>query len=328
MGKNGNLHAAKVAKNDEFYTQLDDIAKEMVYYRPHFEGRKVLCNCNDALHTGFAKFFSLQFEILGLKELICTSFAMEEGGHGVVYRYKGDKNGNRVPDIEEWEQAPMEGNGGFNTPEGIALIDEADIVVTNPPFSLFREFIGILMEHNKKFLIIGNMNAIIDKIVFPLLKDNKIWLGTQHIKELVSDSGETKKFGNIIWFTNLDHKRRHEELILYKKYNEEEYPKYDNYDAIEVSKVADIPMDYEGVMGVPVSFMDKYCPDQFEIVGRCENLDSYSLKTKVYTSNECKEAYYSKFGKTGVYDLNASGVLIKDGLKQKVFTRILIRFKK
>ena len=328
MAKNGNLHNAKAAKNDEFYTQLSDIEKELKFYKEHFRNKVVLCNCNDALHTGFATYFSLQFEILGLKELICTSFAMEEGGHGVVYRYKGDKNGNRIPDIEEWEQTPMEGNGGFNTPEGLALIDEADIVVTNPPFSLFREFVGVLMEHNKKFLIIGNMNAIIDKIVFPLLKENKIWLGTQHIKEFVSDSGETKKFGNIIWFTNLDHKRRHEELILYKKYNEEEYPKYDNYDAIEVSKVADIPMDYEGVMGVPVSFMDKYCPDQFEIVGRCENLDSYSLKTKVYTSNECKEAYYSKFGKTGVYDLNASGVLIKNGLKQKVFTRILIRFKK
>jgi hypothetical protein len=152
MAKNGNLHNAKAAKNDEFYTQLSDIEKELKFYKQHFRNKVVLCNCNDALHTGFATYFSLQFEILGLKELICTSFAMNEGEHGVVYRYKGDKNGNRTPDIDEWEQTPMEGNGGFNTPEGIALIDEADIVVTNPPFSLFREFVGILMEHNKKFI--------------------------------------------------------------------------------------------------------------------------------------------------------------------------------
>jgi hypothetical protein len=316
--KNSNLHAAKVAKNDEFYTQLDDIANEMVYYRPHFEGKKVLCNCNDALHTGFAKFFSLQFEILGLKELICTSFAMEEGGHGVVYRYKGDKNGNNVPDIEEWEQTPMEGNGGFNTPEGLALIDEADIIVTNPPFSLFREFIGILMEHNKKFLIIGNMNAIIDKIVFPLLKENKIWLGTQHIKEFVSDSGETKKFGNILWYTNLDHKKRHEEIILYKKYNEAEYPKYDNYDAIEVSKVADIPFDYEGIMGVPITFLDKYCPDQFEIIGIAEGDSGKELGLKPFPPELKKLNPSLRQGQL---------YYMEDGYPVKPYARILIRKK-
>ena len=285
MAKNGNLHNAKAAKNDEFYTQLDDISKEMVYYRPHFEGKKVLCNCNDALHTGFAQFFSLQFEILGLKELICTSFAMNEGEHGVVYRYKGDKNGNRTPDIEEWEQTPMHGNGGFNTPEGIALIDEADIVVTNPPFSLFREFISIMTEHNKKFLVIGNVNAIGYKEIFPLIMDNKLWLGVSNFNKgmyfLVDDDfvyADSYKFdkekdgkkvsrvASICWFTNLDHKKRHEELILYKKYNEEEYPKYDNYNAINVNRYDEIPLDYKGIMGVPITFIDKYCPEQFEIV--------------------------------------------------------------
>jgi hypothetical protein len=289
--KNSNLHAAKVAKNDEFYTQLDDIAKEMVYYRPHFEGKKVLCNCNDALHTGFAKFFSLQFEILRLKELICTSFAMEEGGHGVVYRYNGDKNGNRVPDIEEWEQTPMHGNGGFNTPEGLALIDEADIVVTNPPFSLFREFVSIMMEHNKKFLIIGNVNAITYKEVFPLIKEDKLWLGVSitsgdrvfnvpddYPLEAagcgIDDNGKPFiRVKGIRWFTNLDHKKRHEKLDLYKHYSPEENPKYDNYDVIEVSKTADIPMDYDGVMGVPITFLDKYCPEQFEMLGITENAD-------------------------------------------------------
>ena len=280
MAKNSNLHNARAAKNDEFYTQLSDIEKELKFYKQHFAGKKVLCNCNDALHTGFATYFSLQFEILGLKELICTSFAMNEGEHGVVYRYKGDKNGNRTPDIEEWEQIPMEGNGGFNTPEGLALIDEADIVVTNPPFSLFREFISTMVEHDKKFLIIGNMNAITYKEVFPLIKENKLWLGVRPAtggmwfiideetscgtKKVVDDKllGNTKS----IWFTNLDHAKRHEELILYKKYNEVEYPKYDNYDAIEVGKTCDIPTDYEGVMGVPITFMDKYCPEQFEIL--------------------------------------------------------------
>lgn len=282
--KNSNLHEAKKAKNDEFYTQLSDIEREMKYYRPHFEGKVVLCNCNDALHTGFAMHFSMAFHVYGLKELICTSFNPE--GHGTVYRYHGDTNENGIPDIEEWEQMPMEGNGGFNTPEGIALIDEADIIVTNPPFSLFREFIALLMEHNKKFLILGNMNAITYKEVFPLIKDNKIWAGYKCFgggmnmiqPEDTFDESKTKSFTinekgeiiknimGVIWFTNLDHKKRHEPLILYKRYTPEEFPKYDNYDAIEVSKVCEIPEDYKGVMGVPISFLDKYCPEQFEII--------------------------------------------------------------
>ena len=284
MRKNNNLHEAKRAKNDEFYTQLPDIEREMKYYRPHFAGKTILCNCNDALHTGFATHFSLAFEVYGLKELICTSFNPD--GHGMVYRYHGDTNENGVPDIEEWDKMPMDGNGGFNTPEGIALLDEADIVVTNPPFSLFREFIALLMEHNKKFLILGNMNAITYKEVFPLIKDNKIWAGCKCFgggmdmiqPEETFDESKTTSFSinekgeiiknimGVIWFTNLDHKKRHEPLDLYKKYNPEEYPKYDNYDAIEVSKVCEIPEDYDGVMGVPITFLDKYCPEQFELI--------------------------------------------------------------
>jgi len=315
MANNKILNSAKSGKKDEFYTSLDEISNEVRYYRPHFEGKKVLCNCNDALHTGFAKFFSLQFELLGLKELICTSFAMEEGGHGVVYRYHGDKNGNRTPDIDEWEQIPMHGNGGFNTPEGLALIDEADIVVTNPPFSLFREFISVMVEHNKKFLIIGNVNAIGYKEVFPLIMDNKLWLGVNKKSMIfnVPDDYplEAKtcgidtygkpfiKVNGIRWYTNLDNKVRHEEIILYKKYNEEEFPKYDNYDAIEVNKVADIPLDYEGIMGVPITFLDKYNPDQFEIVGEANH------------------------GKDNDFDLFAP---IVNG--KVLYKRILIRFKK
>ena len=269
MGKkNNNLNAAKAAKNDEFYTSLNSVENELKHYKEHFKNKVVLCNCNDAAHTGFAIYFALQFEFLGLKELICTSFAMKEGEHGVVYRYHGEKRGDYIPPVEGWDKTQLEGDGGFNSAEGLSLIDEADIIATNPPFSLFRDFITILLERDKKFIIIGNMNAITYNEVFPSIRDNKLWLGTQYVKEFVSDSGETKKFGNILWYTNLDYKKRHEPLILYKNYSEEEYPHYDNYDGIEVSKTCDIPMDYEGVMGVPVSFLDKWCPDQFEIVDR------------------------------------------------------------
>jgi hypothetical protein len=269
MGKkNNNLNAAKAAKNDEFYTSLNSVENELRHYKEHFKNKVVLCNCNDAAHTGFAIYFALQFEVLGLKELICTSFAMNEGEHGVVYRYHGEKRGDYIPPVEGWDKTQLEGDGGFNSAEGLSLIDEADIIATNPPFSLFRDFITILLERDKKFIIIGNMNGITYNEVFPSIRDGKLWLGTQYVKEFVSDSGETKRFGNILWYTNLDYKKRHEPLILYKNYSEEEYPHYDNYDGIEVSKTCEIPMDYKGVMGVPVSFLDKWCPDQFEIVDR------------------------------------------------------------
>lgn len=280
---NANLREAKKAKNDEFYTQLSDIEKECAHYRPHFNGATVLCNCNDALHSNFAKYFSLNFEHLGLKRLICTAYKVD-GEHGKVCIYEGDKNGNRVPDIDEWECHMLEGDGGFASEECIALLKEADIVVTNPPFSLFREYVALLMEYNKKFLIIGNMNAITYKEIFPLIKDNQLWLGVtrngcgqmyfridddapQAKGQIVIDGQRMQTIGSSAWFTNLDHAKRHEEIDLYKHYNEEEYPKYDNYDAIEVSKVCEIPMDYDGIMGVPITFLGKYCPTQFEIIG-------------------------------------------------------------
>jgi len=196
--------------------------------------------------------------------------------------------------------------------------------VTNPPFSLFREFITTLMEHNKKFLIIGNANAISYKEVFPLIKENKIWLGTQYVKEFVSDSGETKKFGNILWFTNLDHKRRHEEVILYKKYNETEYPKYENYDAINVDRYDNIPLDYDGVMGVPVTFLDKYCPEQFEIIGLGIANLGLSVGVKPYKPEHKK--YRKEVQKRGAVD---GDLYLMNGDEVKVpYARILIRFKK
>ena len=267
MGKkNNNLNAAKSAKNDEFYTSLSSVENELRHYKEHFKNKVILCNCNDAAHTGFAIYFALQFDVLGLKEVICTAY--NPNGHGFVYRYHGEKKGDYIPPVEGWDKTQLEGDGGFSSAEGLSLIDEADIIATNPPFSLFRDFITILLERDKKFIIIGNMNGITYNEVFPSIRDGKLWLGTQYVKEFMSDSGETKRFGNILWYTNLDYKKRHEPLILYKNYNEEEYPHYDNYDGIEVSKTCEIPMDYKGVMGVPVSFLDKWCPDQFEIVDR------------------------------------------------------------
>ena len=262
--KNENLHKAKVAKNDEFYTRLQDIENELRHYRNHFKGKVVYCNCDDARESNFFKYFSLSFEFLGLKKLITTGY--KENGKGVALVYEGDKNSNRNVDDEEISVTELNGNGDFRSEECIECLKGGDIVVTNPPFSLFREYVAQLMQYGKKFLILGNMNAITYKEIFPYIKNNELWLGIAPIKDFIQPNGEIKKFGNICWFTNLEHNKRNEELILYKHYNPTEYPKYENYDAIEVSKVAEIPMDYEGVMGVPISFLDKYCPNQFRIV--------------------------------------------------------------
>lgn len=264
MAKNSNLHAAKVAKNDEFYTMLTDIEKEMSHYKDFFKGKVVYCNCDDARESNFFKYFSLNFEFLGLKKLITTGYKAE--GKGVVLIYEGDKNGNRKVEDDEIVVRELEGSGDFRSEECIEFLKEADVVVTNPPFSLFRGYVKQLMDYGKKFIIIGSMNAITYREVFPLIQNNELWLGNQNVKEFRSPNGEIKKFGNILWYTNIQHKKRNTPLDLYKRYSNE-YPKYDNYDAIEVSKVSDIPMDYDGIMGVPITFLDKYCPTQFEIVG-------------------------------------------------------------
>ena len=286
MAGNTNLSAAKRAKNDEFYTQLTDIEKELRHYRKHFKDKTVLCNCDDPFESNFFKYFVLNFNRLGLKKLITTCYegsAVAEYRNGKAKPYKAvvttvhDTTGDGGIDMEdvrnlfelgENELTQLEGDGDFRSEECLTLLDDADIVVTNPPFSLFREYVATLMEHQKKFIVIGNQNAITYKEIFPLLKDDDVWLGSTHPKEFIQRDGTTKKFGNICWFTNLDIKKRHEELILVKKYvgHEDEYPKYDNYDAIEVSRVANIPLDYDGVMGVPITFLDKYSSDQFEII--------------------------------------------------------------
>ena len=262
--KNSNLHNAKRAKNDEFYTQLSDIEKEMAHYKDFFKGKIVYCNCDDARESNFFQYFALNFEYLGLKKLITTGY--KESGKGVALIYEGDKNGNKIVEDNEIIIRELEGSGDFRSEECIELLKECDVVVTNPPFSLFREYVAQLMKYGKKFLIIGNMNAITYKEIFPYIKNNELWLGMNWVKDFVQPNGEVKKFGNICWYTNIGHSRRNTELDLYKKYSADEYPKYDNYDAIEVSKVEKIPMDYDGVMGVPITFLDKYCPTQFEII--------------------------------------------------------------
>ena len=278
---NTNLQQAKKNKNDEFYTQLVDIEKELKHYKDYFKGKTVLCNCDDPRVSNFFHYFSYKFEDLGLKKLITTCyknqnfdlFSQNDSEKAIYLIYEDHKQNGRVPDIKDIGIKELEGDGDFRSQECIELLKQADIVVTNPPFSLFREYVAQLVEYDKKFIIIGSQNAITYKETFKLIKENKIWLGYNPVKTFAKPDGTTQTFGNVCWFTNLQTTKRQEELVLYKKYNPEEFPKYDNYDAIEVSKTADIPCDYDGVMGVPITFLDKYNPGQFELIGSNRGVD-------------------------------------------------------
>ena len=258
---NGNLHKAKVNKNDEFYTQLTDIEKELMHYKEHFKDKIVYCNCDDPEWSNFWKYFHLNFAHLGLKKLIATFYHIGASVYKMEYTGGDDNN------ISAGVKIPLTGNGEFRSEECIETLKESDIVVGNPPFSLARPFVEQLVTYNKKFLIIGDLNWITYKEIFPLIKNNEIWLGFNYVKEFTQPDGTIKKFGNKLWFTNLDHSKRHEKLPLWKNYTPKEYPKYDNYDAINVDKVTDIPCDYCDLIGVPITFMNSYCPEQFEIVG-------------------------------------------------------------
>lgn len=258
-----NLAKAKSAKNDEFYTLYTDVAKELAHYQQHFKGKIVYCNCDDPTWSAFWKYFHLNFMVLGLKKLISTHYDKDEPTYKMVYEGGNDNN------IEVGVKTPLQGNGDFRNQECIDLLKESDIVVTNPPFSLFREYVAQLMEYGKKFIIIGSKNAITYKGFFPLLKDNKVWIGYNSPAEFNTPEGVTKKINGLSrWFTNLDIKKRHEDLILTKNYtgNEIDYPKYDHCDVINVSKVSDIPKDYFGVMGVPITFLGSWNSDQFEVI--------------------------------------------------------------
>lgn len=288
---NSSLSAAKRAKEDEFYTQLSDIEKELRHYRKHFKGKVVYCNCDDPRVSNFFHYFSHNFEKLGLKKLIATCFknqdidlfSSNDAEQAVWLEYEGDKSGNRIPDRDEIEIRPLNGDGDFRSKESIELLQQADIVVTNPPFSLFREFISQLLEHDKKFLVLGNQNSLTTRDIFDFVRKNKLWLGynngdmsfrvpahyppraTRYWQD--EDGQKWRSFGTMCWLTNLDIAKRHEELILYKTYSPEAYPTYDNFEAIDVGSYKDIPMDYDGVMGVPLGFLTRHNPEQFEIVG-------------------------------------------------------------
>ena len=285
---NKNLNQAKSAKKDEFYTQLADIENELRHYKEHFKDKIVLCNCDDPRVSNFFHYFSYNFEQLGLKKLITTCYKSQErdlfsqnnSERAIWLEYAGDHNGNNIPDPEEIGINYLKGDGDFRSPECVELLKQADIVVTNPPFSLFREYVAQLIKYEKKFVIVGHQNAIHYKEIFPLIEKNELWLGygfkggAGHFISKYEDTataGDHRegmiRVSGVNWFTNLEIQKRHEDLILYKTYNSEEYPSYDNYDAINVNKTSDIPMDYNGLMGVPITFLDKYNPEQFEILG-------------------------------------------------------------
>ena len=304
MSSNAKLRKAGTAKKDEFYTQLPDIEHELKHYHKHFEGKIVLCNCDDPRISNFFRYFSLNFEKLKLKKLITTCyksqqvdmFSRNDSERAIYLEYDGDRNDNRIPDPDEIGIYHLKQDGDFRNAECIEILKQSDIVVTNPPFSLFREYVAQLMEYKKKFLIIGHQNAISYKEIFKLLKRNKIWLGygfrggathflTKYRDEAVA--GDHKegmvRVSGVNWFTNLDIVKRHEDLICYKKYNPNEYPTFDNYNAINVGKTNNIPADYKDAMAVPITFMNQYNPDQFEIIdgiGRYSLLDGPTDKTR------------------------------------------------
>lgn len=354
---NKNLNAAKVAKKDEFYTQLCDIERELRHYWQHFRGKVVLCNCDDPYESNFFKYFALRFNQLGLKKLICTCYnGSPVQGNELMLHFDGfdddeptkiaykveitevkDENGDGAVDLADVQYLLQNDmnvmstlkTGDFRSEECIELLKQADIVVTNPPFSLFREYIGQLMEYKKKFLIVGNINAVTYKEVFPLIKNNELWLGPSissgdrkfYVPEDyplnaagcgVDDDGRHYiRVKGVRWFTNLDHNKRHEELDLVCRYSPEEYPRYINYDAIEAGKTVDIPCDYDGTIGVPITFLDKYNPEQFEIVGdSLECADMTVIRQKLGKLNGGPRFYIN------------TGVSLK-----RLYERILIRNK-
>jgi hypothetical protein len=347
--KNRNLHKAKNSKQDEFYTQLEDIERELKHYQQHFKGKIVYCNCDDPRVSNFFHYFSFNFEQLGLKKLITTCyknqdldlFSKHDSERAIYLEYNGDKSGNNVPDTEEIGIKHLKGDGDFRSEEAIELLKQADIVVTNPPFSLFREYVNQLVEYDKKFAIIGNKNAISYKEIFTLIKENRVWVGNTPMstdllfdvpedfaRRLISGkkegsgykimNGVVKGRAQAIWFTNLDISKRHEDLVLYKTYSPDEYPTYDNYDAIEVSKTKDIPADYDGAMGVPITFLDKHNPDQFEILGITDRDNNSGLKTKEYTKEDVPNPG----------NLNRRGVIRRGDEYIPTYARLLIKRKR
>ena len=368
---NKNLNAAKVAKKDEFYTQMTDIERELQHYWKHFRDKVVLCNCDDPYESNFFKYFALRFNQLGLKKLICTCYnGSPIQGNELLLDFGEEDEKPRKPayKVEITEVCDMNGDGAvdlsdvrillqnnkntrselktgdFRDPECIELLKQADIVVTNPPFSLFREYVAQLMEFDKKFLIIGNVNAVSYKEVFPLIKENKLWFGPSinsgdrkfNVPDdypmnaagcgVDSDGRRFIRVKGVRWYTNLDHNKRHEEMDLICRFSPEEYPTYDNYNAIDVGNTSDIPYDYDGIMGVPITFLDKYNPDQFEIIGAETN--DFAEQLGIQPIGKEWLARYRSVGGTGHYTANMRNlVMTHKGKPKKAYFRILIRNK-
>jgi len=363
---NSNLYASRGDRADEFYTQLSLIESELKHYKAHFKGKVVFCNCDDPFESNFFKYFAMNFNSLGLKKLLATCYAtspivytelnligdeiVESKEESKKKPYKieiaevTDENRDGRVDLSDVEYllrnhknalTQLQGDGDFRSEECVEFLKQADVVVTNPPFSLFREYVAQLIEYEKSFIIIGNQNAVTYKETFPLLKNNIMWLGYKsgHFWFKVPDTYEEKKtdfkidengqkwrrMGNICWFTNLDIEKRHEDMTLFRTYSPDVYPKYENYDAIEVSRTADIPCDYYGVMGVPITFMDKHSPEQFDVVGITTNdkENLWGVKIRTFTANDAKN--YSI--------LNAASVLNVDNKLKAMYARVLIRRK-
>jgi len=333
-GLNKNLHSAKSSKKDEFYTQLSDIDRELKHYKKHFNNKVVLCNCDDPRISNFFHFFYSNFETLGLKRLIATCyksqtpelFSQNDCERAIYLEYKGDKDGEKVPNFEEIGMKHFVGNGDFRSLECIDLLKKADIVVTNPPFSLFREYVSQLVEHEKKFLIIGNINAISYRECFDIIKNNKMWLGYNCARHFRRPDGSLYETARSFWYTNLDIAKRHEDFIMYRKYygNEDDFPKYENYDAINVDKAKDIPLDYEGAIGVPITFLDKYNPDQFEIIGLGISNSGIEIGVEPYKPEH--KRYRKDVQKRGAVDGDL--YMIKNGIVEVPYARIIIRNKR
>ena len=356
MANNKRLGKAKTGKNDEFYTQLSDIENELRHYKAHFQGKTVLCNCDDPRVSNFTKYFILNFRALGLKKLITTCyknqdidlFSTNSCEKAVYMVYTGTENSNSIPTPEEIGVKELKGDGDFRSAECIELLKEADIVVTNPPFSLFREYVAQLIKYDKKFIIIGHINALKYLEVFPLLQNNIIWCGygfkismvlktpyentLEANRKYVLSKGYNPddnflKTPAIAWYTNLDIQKRHEDIVLFKSYNPIDYPTYENFNAIDVAKVSDIPFDYDGIMGVPITFMGNYNPEQFEILGNC--CDTAYLR----------EVGFKPVGQKAISMLRAQGnkahvtanmptpYVIRNGIVELPYARILIKRK-
>lgn len=339
MQTNNTLHSAKKAKNDEFYTRLEDISAELKFYKDKFENQTVYCNCDNPEFSNFWKYFHLNFSELKLKKLIATFYTTDNTSYKAVYCGGNDN------DITAYEKFDLTENGDFRSNECLEILNECDIVVTNPPFSLFRDFVATLIKADKKYLIIGNQNAIGYKEIFPLLRENKMWLGVntnkswafrvpdgykwnEKITNKINDGYHYGVVNSISWFTNIDHNKRHEKLVLWKKYTPEEYPKYDNFDAINVDRLTDIPCDYYGVMGVPITFMNVFNPEQFEIVSFRKGNDGKDL---VFTDEKgqkvnCYSRILTKYTEKDIYIMNnpkdsvvnGKSKYVRIGVKKKI----------